>query len=70
MNPNAWLEKAERLRSTIAQIRDVDCAEDQRADHSPEILERVAIAHWLRQEFSDEPPEDTATLSLFKESTR
>jgi len=27
--------------------------------------ERVAIARWLRAEFSCEPPEDTATLALF-----
>ncbi len=65
MNPNAWLEKAERLRSTIARLRDARPGENETAHDEPEHLERVAIAHWLREEFSDEPPEDTATLTLF-----
>jgi hypothetical protein len=57
MDHESWLERAERLRGELARL---DAA--QRQDES---LERVAIARWLRNEFSDEPPEDTATLALF-----
>jgi len=70
MNPNAWLEKAERLRSTIAQLRDAQRGDNEHAHDEPENLERVAIAHWLRQEFSDEPPDNTATMPLFTTSHR
>ena len=65
MNPNPWLEKAERLRSTIASLRQVGTSENEPGEEGPAAMERLAIAHWLRQEFSDEPPEDTATLPLF-----
>jgi hypothetical protein len=66
VNANHWLEKAERLRSTLTRLKTID-------DHSAALdgldsIERVAIAHWLRQEFSDEPGEDTQTLPLFADS--
>jgi hypothetical protein len=68
MNSEEWLEKAERLRSTLAYLREAHrpCAAASTVDFAPpEALERVAIAHWLRQEFSAHPPEDTQTLPLF-----
>jgi hypothetical protein len=69
MNPNAWLEKAERLRSSLARLRLTASHEETSADHL-ESVERVAIAHWLREEFSDEPSEDARTLPLFVLSSR
>lgn len=68
MNPNEWLEKAERLRSTFSRLHDVQENQESGAHDQIETLERAAIAHWLRQEFSDDPPEDTATLPLFVSS--
>jgi hypothetical protein len=65
MNPNDWLEKAERLRSTLALVREVNRPDIPYAHDTPEGRERVTIAHWLRHEFSEDPPEDTQTLSLF-----
>lgn len=69
MNSEEWLEKAERLRSTLADLREAHRPEFPATAPvgfaPPEALERVAIAHWLRQEFSDRPPEDTQTLPLF-----
>lgn len=59
MHTNSWLEKAERLRAYLAHRRDLNLSGDM------ESAEREAIAHWLRAEFSDQPPEDTATLPLF-----
>jgi hypothetical protein len=64
MNSNAWLEKAEQLRTELARVPEVRRHEDR------ESLERVVIARFLRQQFSDEPPEDTATLSLFDIANR
>lgn len=58
MNSNEWMEKAEQLRSELSRLR----AEREQGESA--IMERAAIAQWLRREFSDEPPEDTATLPL------
>ena len=65
MNPNEWLEKAERLRTTLTQLREARHDQQGGTQQEIDIIERTAIAHWLRQEFSDEPPEDTSTLPLF-----
>jgi hypothetical protein len=64
MNPHAWLEKAERLRSSLVRLRQTQ-AHDETTEEHLESIERVAIAHWLREEFTDEPPDDTQTLPLF-----
>jgi hypothetical protein len=60
-----WLEKAERLRTELARLNSAQI--DGIVDSTPdrESQERVVIARWLRTEFSDEPPEDTKTLTLF-----
>jgi hypothetical protein len=60
-----WLECAERLRRELAQLNSalIDGVED--SPETREAHERILIARWLRAEFSDEPPEDTATLALF-----
>lgn len=52
MNHETWLEKAARLRTHLDALPD---GADQ----------QITIAIWLRQEFSDEAVEDTATLALF-----
>ncbi len=66
MSSQTWLEKAERLRSELARLRAAQPPPVADPDlDGEEALERVAIAQWLRSEFSDEPPEDTATLALF-----
>jgi hypothetical protein len=65
MNSQPWLEKAERLRHALARLRDTQAFNGNAAADEPAAIERVAIAHWLRQEFSDEPPEDTRTGLLF-----
>ena len=70
MNTETWLEKAERLRGELARLHAAELdelVEPAMADH--EGRERVAIARWLRREFSEEPPADTATLTLFPESS-
>ena len=64
MNPNSWLERAERLRSSLARLRQTE-GHDETTEEHLESVERVTIAHWLREEFADEPPEDTQTLPLF-----
>jgi hypothetical protein len=52
MNHESWLEKAERLRVHLDGLpHDVD--------------KTIAIAIWLRLEFSEERPNDTATMALF-----
>ena len=66
MNRNTWLERAERLRSSLAHLRQTEAYDEPTVDHL-ESIERVAIAHWLREEFSEEPPEDNGTLALFPE---
>jgi hypothetical protein len=69
MKAEAWLERAERLRHELARLHtaEVDEMIEPSADER-ETRERVVIARWLRSEFSDEPPEDTATLALFPEN--
>lgn len=57
MNHQSWLDRADRLRGELARL---DAAQLEN-----ESVKRVVIARWLRAEFSDEPPEDTATLALF-----
>jgi hypothetical protein len=60
MSAHTWLEKAEELRLEMARVR------SQETDVAgQESLERLAIARWLRTEFSAEPAEDTQTLALF-----
>jgi len=69
MNTETWLEKAERLRGELTRLHAAEVNEFMApalADH--EARERITIAHWLRSEFSDEPPVDNATLALFPES--
>jgi hypothetical protein len=63
MDPNAWLEKAERLHCTMARLREAQTAHDE-----GENLERVVIAHWLCEEFSDGPRAGTATHPRFPTS--
>jgi hypothetical protein len=65
-----WIDRAERLRAELAHLR----AAQQHAAPEPhldeiEAYERVTIARWLRDEFSEEQPEDTATLTLFPDAT-
>lgn len=57
MSSETWFEKAERLSMELARL-DAAQLED-------ESVKRVALARWLRAEFSEEPPEDTHTLALF-----
>jgi hypothetical protein len=69
MNSEAWLEKAERLRSELSRLHTAEF--DEIVTPHPEerdARERVAIARWLRSEFSDAPPEDTATMPLFEQA--
>ena len=62
MNTNPWLEKAERLRCTLTRLKELH---DYPTLHDGlDSLERVAIAHWLRQEFPEEPIDDAQTLPL------
>ena len=61
MSAQIWLEKAEELRLEMARVRSQDVADVG----GREALERLAIARWLRTEFSAEPAEDTQTLTLF-----
>jgi hypothetical protein len=69
MSSEKWLEKAERLRTELTHLTQsqldqfIEPGRDER-----EALERVTIARWLKNEFSDERPEDTATLALFPEA--
>jgi hypothetical protein len=65
MPSESWLQRAERLRSTLSRVRDSQRVDTEAFHHDPADVERVAIAHWLREEFSEEPHEDTATLPLF-----
>ena len=68
MNSEVWLEKAERLRDELTRLHAAEL--DEIVTPNPEerdARERVAIARWLRCEFSDEAPEDTNTLALFPE---
>lgn len=60
MRAQTWLERAEELRLEMMRVR------SQETDPAgQESLERLAIARWLRTEFSQEPAEDTQTLALF-----
>ena len=69
MNSEAWLDKAERLRSELARLHAAEGNEFiGLVPEAREARERVAIARWLRTEFSDEAPDDTNTLALFPES--
>ena len=61
MSAQIWLEKAEELRLEMARVRSQEVADVG----GREALERLAIARWLRTEFSVEPAEDTQTLALF-----
>ena len=71
MSSHTWLEKAERLRSELARLRAAHGFPVVAAGASDETArERIAIAQWLRSEFSEEPPEDTATLALFPDVSR
>jgi hypothetical protein len=69
MNSEAWLDKAERLRSELARLQGAEGIEASTpVPEDREARERVAIARWLRTEFSDEAPDDTNTLALFPET--
>lgn len=66
----AWLEKAEQLQGTLAHLKAAPPADAGVVDSDEqEAMKRLTIARWLRAEFSDEPPEDTATLALFPEES-
>lgn len=65
MNPNTWLEKAERLRSRLDSVRSELSADHEHMNQDPAGMERVTIARWLCEEFSGEVQEDTNTLPLF-----
>ena len=65
-----WNEKAERLRAELARIeaaRSDEAVQDESFEHAQQ---RSVISRWLRQEFSNEPPEDTQTLALFPGGVR
>jgi hypothetical protein len=66
MSTHTWLEKAERLRAELGRLRALD--RPHLGEDGADSVERVAIARWLRTEFSDEPAEDTRTLALFPDS--
>jgi hypothetical protein len=68
MNSEAWLEKAERLRGELTRLHAAEFDEIVTPNtEEREARERVAIARWLRSEFSDELPDDPNTLALFPE---
>lgn len=60
MNLESWLDKADRLRGEFARV------DPSQPDY--ETQQRLALARWLRTEFSEEPPEDRDTLPLFRTS--
>ncbi len=65
MSTPIWLEKAERLRAQLHQLKAAhydQITTPTRAE--TEFIERVAIAEFLRAEFSDERTEDTETALL------
>lgn len=65
-----WNEKAERLCAALARLDAAlldEAVHDESFDHDQR---RGVIAQWLRQEFSNEPPEDTQTLALFPGGVR
>lgn len=65
MSTQIWLEKAERLRAQLHQLKAAQFDQlttPTRAE--TEFIERVAIAEFLRSEFGDERTEDTATALL------
>ena len=64
MSAASWAERAERLRGELSRLHFTH------SDTSDKVtLERQTIARWLRNEFSNEPVEDTATMRLFQEET-
>jgi hypothetical protein len=65
MSREIWQEKAHRLRSDLENLNStlIDGFVDS-PKHRQE-LEEATIERFLRREFSDEPPEDTATFPLF-----
>jgi hypothetical protein len=66
MNHDSWLAKADQLRAELEQLKAADAHERGRSNVGDGTeRERVLIARWLRSEFSDELPEDTATIALF-----
>jgi hypothetical protein len=60
------MDRADDLRAGLERLKaaELDEATGPSLGDSRE-RERIFIARWLRQEFSDEPAEDTQTLSLF-----
>ena len=63
MNHDSWLAKADQLRAGLGHLKAAELDEPlapSMGDH--EERERLYIARWLREEFSDEKPEDRATL--------
>lgn len=65
-----WIEKAERLRAELARFDAARLDEAVSDESTEQEQERDVIARWLRQEFSNEPPEDTQTLALFPGGVR
>jgi len=65
MSSQLWNEKAARLRSALEHVNSalLDGFEDSPTKRQE--IEEATIARFLRNEFSDEPPEDTATPPLF-----
>jgi len=70
MSSEIWLEKATLLRSELDHLNSalLDGFEDNPKRRQE--LEEATIARFLRREFSDEPPEDTATMPLFRPAPR
>lgn len=66
MDSDECFELAERLRSALAHLRQTESASDT-PEHRARV-ERAAIAHFIRENFTDTPPEDTHTLPLFSTS--
>lgn len=66
MASESFLETAERLRSTLAHLRQTESATDT-PEHRASV-ERAAIAHFLRENFTNTPPEDTLTLPFLSTS--
>ena len=66
MSSNLWISKAEDLHARLTSFRmeQANKSLTSNPDQAAE-WEQGLIARWLREEFSEEPPEDTSTLPLF-----
>jgi hypothetical protein len=59
-----WLERADRLRDLMYRHWLANLDQPGTSARSEEEEANEEIARWLRQEFSEEPPQDTETQPL------